>query len=151
MTHVKLSRKPFDVNLNNFVDELFTDLPGLWKNDFNKYTRQDWVPVNVKESATNYELEIVAPGFEKSDFKINVDKGLLTISGEKTATEDTGTVPDFKQVRREYSYRSFKRSFTLDEKIDATNIDARYINGVLTLNLPRKEEVKPPVTQIQVK
>ena len=56
-----------------------------------------------------------------------------------------------KQIRNEYSYRSFKRSFTLDEKIDATNIEASYINGVLTLNLPKKEVVKVSATEIVVK
>jgi HSP20 family protein len=55
-----------------------------------------------------------------------------------------------KQVRREYSFRSFKRSFTLDETTDVNKIDAKYVNGVLTLNLPRKEEVKTPVQQITI-
>jgi len=55
-----------------------------------------------------------------------------------------------KQIRSEYSYRSFKRSFTLDEKTDGTKIDAKYVNGVLTLNLPKKEEVKPAVKEINI-
>jgi len=56
-----------------------------------------------------------------------------------------------KQIRREYSFRSFKRSFTLDEKVDATNIEASYINGVLTLNLPKKDTVKASATKIVIK
>ena len=55
-----------------------------------------------------------------------------------------------KQIRREYSYRSFKRSFTLDEKINAEGIGAKYQNGVLTLNLPKKEEVKAAVKEITI-
>ena len=55
-----------------------------------------------------------------------------------------------KSIRREYSYRSFKRSFTLDDKTDGTNIDAQYVNGVLTLNLPKKEVVKPAVKEITI-
>jgi HSP20 family protein len=55
-----------------------------------------------------------------------------------------------KEIRREYSYRSFKRSFTLDEKIDAAGIDAKYVNGVLTLNLPKKEEVKSASKDINI-
>ena len=93
-------------------------------------------------------MEVVAPGFEKADFKISVDQGLLTISAEK---KDEVKEESPKNIRREYSISSFKRSFTLDEKIDATNIAASYINGVLTLNLPKKVEVKAPVTEIVIK
>ncbi|MBO9658830.1 MAG: Hsp20/alpha crystallin family protein, partial [Chitinophagaceae bacterium] len=55
-----------------------------------------------------------------------------------------------KQIRREYSFRSFKRSFTLDEKIDAAGIEAKYNNGVLTLNLPKREVVKASAQQINI-
>ena len=90
----------------------------------------------------------MAPGFEKTDFIINLDQNLLTISAEK---KDEVNQENEKQIRREYSYRSFKRSFTLDEKVDATNIEASYINGVLTLNLPKKETVKASTTKIVIK
>jgi len=143
MTHVKFNRKPFEGTFNNLVDDLFTELPVLFKNEFNQIERNGFVPVNVKETEKSYQLEVVAPGFEKSDFKVNLDQNILTISGEKKNETD-------KQIRREYSYRSFKRSFTLDEKIDATNIAASYVNGVLTLNLPKKEAVKASATEITV-
>jgi len=122
-------------------------LPVLFKNEFNQIERNGFVPVNVKETEKSYQLEVVAPGFEKSDFKVNLDQNILTISGEKK--NETKNETD-KQIRREYSYRSFKRSFTLDEKIDATNINANYVNGVLTLNLPKKEAVKASATEITV-
>ena len=147
MTHVKFNRKPFEGTFNNLVDDLFTELPVLFKNEFNQIERNGFVPVNVKETEKSYQLEVVAPGFEKSDFKVNLDQNILTISGEKK--NETKNETD-KQIRREYSYRSFKRSFTLDEKIDATNIDASYVNGVLTLNLPKKEAVKASATEITV-
>ena len=147
MTHVKFNRKPFEGNFNSFVDDLFTELPVLFKNEFNQAVRKDFVPVNVKETEKSYQLEIVAPGFEKNDFKINLDQSLLTISGEKK----NEVKENEKQIRREYNYHSFKRSFTIDEKIDATNIDANYVNGVLTLNLPKKEEVKASATEITIK
>ena len=147
MTHVKFNRKPFEGTFNNLVDDLFTELPVLFKNEFNQIERNGFVPVNVKETEKSYQLEVVAPGFEKSDFKVNLDQNILTISGEKK--NETKKETD-KQIRREYSYRSFKRSFTLDEKIDATNIDASYVNGVLTLNLPKKETVKASATEITV-
>jgi HSP20 family protein len=148
MLNVKLNRKPFD----NFVDEFFTELPDLFVNDFNGTQTKRTVPVNVKETAKGIELEIVAPGFEKTDFNIQLDQNLLTVSAEKRKVgEEENKSEDYKQIRREYSFSSFKRTFTVDEKIDATMIDASYINGVLILNLPKKEEVKAASKAITVK
>ena len=154
MTHVKFNRKPFEGTFNTFVDDLFTELPALFKNEFNNGERKGFIPVNVKETEKSYQLEVVAPGFEKTDFIINLDQNLLTISAEKKedVNQDCfGSASQEKQIRREYSFRSFKRSFTLDEKIDATNIEASYINGILTLNLPKKETVKASATKIVIK
>ena len=150
MTHVKFNRKPFDGTFNSFVDDLLAEFPVLYKNE------QTWkgsVPANIKETDKNYSIEIVAPGFEKTDFKISLEQQLLTISAEKKneVKEDSDSNRNEKQIRKEYNYRSFKRSFTLDEKTDGTNIDAKYVNGVLTLNLPKKEEVKPSVQEINIK
>ncbi|MEO5945624.1 MAG: Hsp20/alpha crystallin family protein [Chitinophagaceae bacterium] len=145
MINVNFKQKPFNESINNLVDELFTELPLFIKNDLNKLQGKDSVPVNVKETEYGYQIEVVAPGFEKIDFKINLDDNFLTISAEKKAEEKKESE---KQIRREYSYRSFKRSFTIDSKIDATKIDASYVNGVLTLNLPKKEEVKASAKEI---
>ena len=146
MTLVKFNRKPFEGTFNSLVDDLFAELPVLYKNEF----YQQWkgsVPVNIKETEKNYSIEIVAPGFEKTDFKISLEKQLLTISAEK---KNEVKEENEKQIRKEFIYHSFKRSFTLDEKTDGTNIDAKYVNGVLTLNLPKKEIVKPPVKEISI-
>ena len=140
MAYVQFNRKPFEGSFSNFVDDLFTELPVILNNGFNNSIRKDSVPVNVKETEGSYELEVVAPGFEKSDFNVNLEQDLLTISAEKKATEPVSTE---KQIRREYSFRSFKRSFTIDNKIDATKIEASYINGILRLNLPKQVTVKP--------
>ena len=149
MTNVKFNRKPFEGTFNTLVDDLFTELPALFKTDFNNVDRKGFVPVNVEETDKGYHLDVVAPGFEKADFKVSLDQNLLTISADKE--DGFGSASQEKQIRREYSYRSFKRSFTLDEKIDATNIEASYINGVLTLNLPKKEVVKASATEIVIK
>lgn len=144
MTHVKFNRKPFEGTFNSLVDDLFAELPVFYKNE------QNWkaaVPVNIKETDKNYSIEVVAPGFEKADFKVSLEQQLLTISAEK---KNEAKEENEKQIRSEYSYRSFKRSFTLDEKMDGSNIDAKYVNGVLTLNLAKKEEVKPSVKQISI-
>lgn len=149
MTRFTIARKPFEATLNNFVDDLFNDLPVAFKNDFNKGGRNEFTPVNVKEAKDCYLIEVVAPGFEKTDFKVNVDRNLLTISASKESGKTEGE--NEKLIRREYTSRSFKRSFTIDEKIDATKIEASYVNGVLVLNLPKKEEVNSSVKQIEIK
>jgi HSP20 family protein len=105
------------------------------------------IPVNVKESKDAYYLEVIAPGFDKNNFKVNIEGDLLTVSAEiKNEVKDETD----KKIRSEYSYRSFKRSFTLDEKINAADIDAKYVNGVLTLNLPKKVEVKEAAKEITI-
>ncbi len=148
MAYVKFSRKPFEGTFTNLVDDLFTELPVLLSSGFNNTVRKDSVPVNVKETEKSFQLDVIAPGFDKTDFKVNIEQDILTISAEKTneLNEESN-----KQIRKEYSFRSFKRSFTLDEKIDATNIEASYVNGVLRLNLPKKEAVKQSATEIVIK
>lgn len=132
MTHVRFHNRP---SLNQVIDSLFQEWPGL----FPEHNHRHSVPVNIREIDNAYLLEVIAPGFEKSDFKVNLEGDLLTISVERTASSPENKD---KWVRREYGYRNFKRSFTIDEKIDATQIQASYVNGVLTLNLPKKTEVK---------
>ena len=145
MTLVKFN-KPQN-GFNQLVDGFFNDFPTLFNENFNNPGRKGSVPVNVKETKDAYQLDVVAPGFEKNDFKINVEKGLLTISAEK---KNEVKEENDKQVRTEYSYQSFKRSFTIDEKIDASKIDAKYVNGVLALNLPKKAEVKEAAKEITI-
>jgi HSP20 family protein len=148
MTQVKLSRKPFETSFNNLVDEFFSDIPVLFKNNNNDQSNgKGFVPVNIKENGKSYSIDVVAPGFDKADFKINLDQDILTISAEK---KNEVRKENEKEIRKEYQYRSFQRSFTLDEKIDPADIEARYVNGVLTLNLPKREEVKTPSKQINI-
>lgn len=153
MTYLKFNPKPFEQSFNSFVGDLLTEWPAILKKDFNQSEGKGLAPVNVKETDSSYLLDVIVPGFEKADFKINVEQDLLTISGEKKNADqkNTGTEQNEKIIRREYGNRSFKRSFTLDDKIDATNIEANYINGILTLNLPKKEDVKIPVKEITIK
>lgn len=144
MTLTNFYRRPLDSSFNNLIDDFFTGLPVTYKNGGKQGA---FAPVNIKENEKGYLIELVAPGFDKSDFKISLDQHLLTISAEK---KEESKDENEKIVRNEYSYRSFKRSFSLDEKTDASNIDAKYVNGILTLNLPKKEVVKPEVKQISI-
>ena len=151
MTLLKFNQKPFEGSFNNFVDDLIAGLPVLTRNEADQAWKGS-VPVNINETEKSYSIEIVAPGFEKNDFKISLDQQILTVAAEKQneVKADSDSNRNEKQIRNEYSYRSFKRSFTLDEKTDGAAIDAKYVNGVLTLNLPKKEVVKPSVQQINI-
>jgi HSP20 family protein len=148
MTLVRFNNKPAVRGFSNLVDDFFNDFPALVNDEFSKVVGKRVAPVNIRENKDSYEMDVVAPGFEKNDFSINLENNLLTISAEKkNETKDENE----KQIRREYQYQSFKRSFTLDEKIDAAGIDAKYLNGVLTLNLPKREEVKQSAKEIVIK
>ena len=135
---------PVNRTLTNVFDELFNSLPSALGNDVRTNTT---VPVNISENDNGYNIEFNAPGRNKEDFKINVDNGLLTVSYEKK--EETEN-KDIKSVRKEFSFRSFKRSFSLDEKISTEGIEAKYDNGILKVFLPKKEEVKIAPKQISI-
>jgi len=146
MTLVNVNR-PVPRDFNNLVDDFFNGIPTLFNPGFNKSATNGLVPVNIKEGKDAYQLEVIAPGFDKNDFKVNLDGDNLTISAEVKKEEKE---ENDKKIRKEYHIRSFKRSFTLDEKIDGGSIDAKYVNGVLTLNLPKKTEVKEAAKEITI-
>lgn len=144
MSLVKFRNYPTTGSFNNLVQDFFPQLPSLFRDELTSDLGHS-VPVNIIETENGYKLEVVAPGFAKEDFKIKLEKNLLTIGAEKKAEEEN---KNEKNIRKEYKYQSFKRSFTLNEKIDTEKIEAKYENGVLTLNLWNKEEVKTPTKQI---
>ena len=133
------------VYLGNLVDELFHQFPAAWGKD--SHHQYAYPPANINETTDAYQVAISAPGRNKEDFSIQVDNNLLTISFEKKAEAEQA---NYKTIRKEFSFRSFKRSFSLDEKIDTTGIQAKYENGVLLVLLPKKEEVKIAPKQITV-
>ena len=132
---------------NNYslFDELFNNFPAAWGRDVQQGLSVP--PVNIHETTEGYHLEMSAPGRNKEDFKVNVEDGLLTISFEKKESTEN---KDYKTVRKEFSFKSFKRSFSLDDKVNAENIQAKYENGVLKLFLPKKDEVKATPKQINI-
>jgi HSP20 family protein len=95
--------------------------------------------VNVKETDKTYEINLAAPGLEKTDFKIDLNGNMITISAEKEKTEEE---KEDGFTRKEYNFNSFSRSFTLPEDTVADKIDANYVNGELRLSLPKKEGAK---------
>lgn len=121
---------------------LFEDFFKPWNEimDFNGWGKTMTVPaVNITDNRDEYKVSLAVPGLKKDDFKIDVDGNILTISSEK---EESNEENDEKFTRREYSYSSFCRSFTLPDEVNREKIEAVYENGVLKLNLPKKEEVK---------
>jgi HSP20 family protein len=121
--------------LSNLVDELFYEIPATLGREWNSA----FPPVNIYETKDAYHLELSAPGRSKEDFTLNIENGLLTISFEK---KEEAKTEDYKTVRKEFSFKGFKRSFNLDERIDTATIQAKYENGVLKLYLPKKEQSK---------
>src|SRR5215218_983169 len=145
MTLVNYRNRPVERNFNNVMDTFLAGFPSVFRDEFVTPNFKQFAPVNVKEVENGYQLEFVTPGFEKEDFKIALDKNLLTISAElKSENEDKAE----RHLRREYKFQSFKRSFTVNQNIDTENIDAKYVNGVLIVTLHKKAEVKPATKQI---
>ena len=140
MTLVK--QNPY--HFGGLIDEIFQSFPANWGKDVAGFAIP---PANIHETADAYHVELSVPGRNKEDFAIQVENGLLTISFEKK--EETEK-KDYKTIRKEFSSRSFKRSFNLDDKINTAAIQAKYENGVLLVLLPKKEEVKDAPKQIAI-
>jgi HSP20 family protein len=103
---------------------------------------------NIVENEKDYTIELAAPGLERKDFKVELENNVLTISAEK---EEETEEDDINYKRREFSYNSFSRSFTLPENSIPEKIDAKYENGILRLMLPKKQiTVSKPVKEIKV-
>ena len=132
MNMIKFSpaRRMFD---NSFFDNfptVFDDL--LAGKSISGFTPS----VNVSETDKNWHIEVAAPGLKKEDFKINLEKDMLTISAEMK-TEEKKEEKNYS--RREFTYGSFTRSFRVRENsVDTENIAARYDNGILQIDLPKK-------------
>ncbi|HRH48342.1 MAG TPA: Hsp20/alpha crystallin family protein [Panacibacter sp.] len=131
--------------VNNLFDELFGNLPAT----FEKAAGLNVPATNIHETSDAFHLELVAPGLKKEDFKVNLEKGLLTISYEKKNESEVEN-KEYKTHRREFNFTSFKRSFSVDDKINADAIEAKYNDGILKLLLPKKEEVKALPKEISI-
>lgn len=145
MTLVKVNNN-LGRSFDGMMKELFNEFPTTVAKTF----REDvlnFPPVNIVEKTASYQVELSAPGFEKADFAIKLEGNLLNISTEKKEEKNEETD---KMIRREFTYKGFKRSFTIDEKIDVENISAKYENGILKLELPKKEVLKIGAKDINI-
>lgn len=120
-----------------------------WFDSSDAWNKTLQVPaVNIIENSSDYKITVAAPGLKKSDFNIDVDGNMLTISGE--TEESAEEKDDERYTRKEYNYSSFSRSFTLPDEVNKEKIEASYDDGVLKLVLPKKEEVKKAMMTKQI-
>ena len=148
MTLVRMNRPVSQMNRTHGY-KTFSDLVDEMFNEEKVYTNQFIAipPANIIESKFDFRVEIAAPGFEKPDFKIDLDKNLLTISLDKTVDENS----EEKFNLKEFNFNSFNRSFRISAKINTEKINAIYKNGLLQVILPKKEEaVEKPAREIKI-
>ena len=131
----------------SFIDELFNDkLDSVKNTDFS--TGISSPKVNIKESVDAYILEMAVPGFKKSDFVIDLENETLSVSTE-IKQEEGQTKENY--TRKEFGYASFKRTFILPDTVEVDKIEATYTDGILSLNIPKREEAKPkPARTIKI-
>ena len=125
-------------NLPGFMDDFFGR--NFLEELFNEREWSSSPSVNIFEGEEKFSIEIAAPGLEKKDFKIDLKENTLTISAEKKSEKETEE--GAKVMRREFNYSSFTRSFVMPEGVDVGKIKASHSNGILTIELPKKEEYK---------
>lgn len=123
------------VKRSDFGGSLLSD---LFDND--RFFASPWLTgrntpaVNIKENEQNYEVELAAPGYDKNDFNISIDNGLLTVSAEKREEKEQ---KDDNYTRREFGFSSFSRSFNLPTNTNEESINAKYADGVLKLTIEK--------------
>ncbi len=124
-------------SMPSLVDEFFGR--NLLDNVFDFNTGVSTPSVNIVEGKDSFRIEVAAPGLTKDEFKIDLHNNVLNISSEK---EEKKEEKDEQYMRREFSYTSFSRSFTLPNTADTDKIAASYKEGVLNIEIPKKEEAK---------
>ncbi len=146
MTLARRSNTFFPSFWDNFLSKELMD----WGSNNFSSTDTTLPAVNVKETDDAFEIEVAAPGMTKKDFKVNLENNVLTISSERK--EEKKEEEKGRFTRREFSYQSFQRSFTIPENmVEGEKISAKYNDGLLCIHLPKREAVKPkPAREIAI-
>ena len=136
-------------NRNSVLAPVFND---LFESVFNDSVLSDRmisrVPaVNISEQQDKYLIELAAPGLKKEDFSVQLDKKLLTITVEQKSAQKE---QDKFYNKREFSYQSFVRSFSLPESADDAGIEAKYVDGILSIVVSKKDEAQNSVKKIEI-
>ncbi len=133
-------------SLPSLVEEFFNG--DLFPKFFDWESRYSIPAVNIVEGKDEFRIEVAAPGLTKEDFKIQLDNNVMTVSSEK---EEKNEEKDEKVMRREFSYCSFRRSFSLPETVNTDKIKATHKDGILQITIPKKEEAKEkPAREIKI-
>ena len=136
MSLIKFNKNEFPWN-NGLIDLFNRD--SILDDDF--FNLESSLPaMNVKEHEDDFEIELASPGFDKKDFEITLKDDILEVSAQKSNEEEE---KDDEYTRKEFNYRSFRRSLQLPKTIDdSKDVKATYKNGILKLHLLKKEEAK---------
>ena len=141
MKLLKKYETPFEGILNNWLNDEFIGIPSI------DHSIKTLPPVNLIESKESYTIELSVPGFNKDDFKIELDNFNLSVSLEKDNNLDDTN----HYNKREFNYSSFKRSFKLAKFSDIKKINASYVNGILSIQIAKTKEAIPlPVKSIKI-
>lgn len=129
---------------SNLLEDIFSTV-----DTGNSFRSENTLPaVNIAEDNEGFKIEFAAPGLSKNEFQINLDNNVLTVSSEK---ETKKSESQENYTRREFNFASFQRSFTLPDSANGDKIKAEYHEGVLTIEIPKREEAKiKPVREIEI-
>lgn len=124
---------------SNLFPSVFSDLFEMDKffDNFPVWDSEAWLPAtNIKEDDKSYEIELAVPGMKKEDIKLEMEGGLLTVSGEnkEEKEEKKGTY-----LRKEYKSSSFTRSFSLPDNANEDSVASNYEDGILKIRMDKKE------------
>jgi HSP20 family protein len=145
MTLVKFNNKTANSlmpGFNDVFDSIFNDT------FFNDRMMSRVPAVNISESESHYHVELAAPGLKKEDFKLNLERNSLSISVAQTAEQQDSQK---NYSKREFSYGSFVRAFTLPDSADHSQIEATYVDGILCIDIAKREEAKAVRREIEIK
>jgi HSP20 family protein len=134
-------------SLSSWVDDLFNK--SFAKDFVSNFNSGMTLPaVNVKDNANDYIVEMAIPGLKKSDFNIDLDNKVLSVSAETSSQIEE---EQSNYSRREFGYSSFKRTFNLPDTVEQDKITANYTDGILNILLPKRDEAKKkPAKSIKV-
>lgn len=131
---------------NDLFPTFFDDFFGRDLFEGNRTGLSQTMPaVNIKETADDYVVEMVSPGLNKKDFKVELDNQTLTISYEKEVSNNN---EEENYTKKEFSYSSYQRSFTIPKSVESNKIEANYKDGILSITIPKKEEAKKQASRL---
>ena len=138
---------PFDRIFDDMLGSMFPTIANDFGDDF--FTKGSYPKVNVVNYDSSIEIDAAIPGLTKDDVNVEITDGVLTIQGTSAQREN---VDDAQYLKREIKRSSFRRSFTLGDNLDSSNVTARFDNGILTLSIPKlvPDDVKPVTRKITI-